>query len=230
MPLMPEKSEFARKWDNVLSYHMDQGIGDPIVAYEFMNRFYVLEGNKRVSVLKYMHADSIEGSVTRIIPYPENTLENRIYYEFLDFYKESQINYIWFSQAGSFRKLSDALGKKPVEKWTDEELERIKNKKPLCFAQLTTPIESGAIARIEGAEAVRSDRAVVDCLQYYKEGDTVPESVIGTLGQHLFRISMITDTESELMAAIDRIQDSIRVTDSSGNEMYRKRFDVSRLS
>ena len=127
MPLMPEKSEFARKWDNVLSYHMDQGIGDPIVAYEFMNRFYVLEGNKRVSVLKYMHADSIEGSVTRIIPYPENTLENRIYYEFLDFYKESQINYIWFSQAGSFRKLSDALGKKPGEKWTDEELENFKS-------------------------------------------------------------------------------------------------------
>ncbi len=127
MPLMPEKSEFARKWDNVLSYHMDQGIGDPIVAYEFMNRFYVLEGNKRVSVLKYMHADSIEGSVTRIIPYPEDTLENRIYYEFLDFYKESQINYIWFSQSGSFRKLSEALGKEPGEKWTDEDLENFKS-------------------------------------------------------------------------------------------------------
>ena len=127
MPLMPEKSEFARKWDNGLSYHMDQGIGDPIVAYEFMNRFYVLEGNKRVSVLKYMHADSIEGSVTRIVPYPENTLENKIYYEFLDFYKESQINYIWFSQSGSFRKLSEALGKQPGEKWTDEDLENFKS-------------------------------------------------------------------------------------------------------
>ena len=127
MPLMPEKSEFARKWDNVLSYHMDQGIGDPIVAYEFMNRFYVLEGNKRVSVLKYMHADSIEGSVTRIVPYPENTLENKIYYEFLDFYKESRINYIWFSQSGSFRKLSEALGKQPGEKWTDEDLENFKS-------------------------------------------------------------------------------------------------------
>ena len=127
MPLMPEKSEFAHKWDNVLSYHMDQGIGDPIVAYEVMNRFYVLEGNKRVSVLKYVHADSIEGSVTRVIPYPEDTLENKIYYEFLDFYKDSQINYIWFSQTGSFPKLSAALGKKSGEKWTEEELVNFKS-------------------------------------------------------------------------------------------------------
>ncbi|MBP3872913.1 MAG: BMP family ABC transporter substrate-binding protein, partial [Lachnospiraceae bacterium] len=48
MPLMPENSEFARKWDGVVKYHLDQGVGDPIVAYEYMNRFYVLEGNKRV--------------------------------------------------------------------------------------------------------------------------------------------------------------------------------------
>ncbi len=127
MPLMEEKTEFAYKWDGVLNYHMDQGIGDPIVAYEFMNRFYVLEGNKRVSVLKYVHADSIEAMVTRIIPYPEDTQENKIYYEFLDFYKESKINYIWFSQVGSFRKLPEAVGKKPGEKWTEEELEDFKS-------------------------------------------------------------------------------------------------------
>ena len=112
---------------------------------------------------------------------------------------------------------------------TAEELERIKNKKPLCFAQLTTPIEAGTVARIEGADAVRSDKAVIDCLQYYSEGDTVPESAIGTLGQHLFRISMITDTEEELITAISRVQNSIKVTDTNGNEMYRKRFDTSRL-
>ena len=89
MPLMPEYSEFARKWDGVLDYHMNQGIGDPIVCYEFMNKFYVLEGNKRVSVLKYFGVDSIEGTVTREIPYPQDTPESRIYFEFLDFYKDS---------------------------------------------------------------------------------------------------------------------------------------------
>ena len=112
---------------------------------------------------------------------------------------------------------------------TETDIERIKNKKPLFFAQLTTPIEAGTIARIEGMEQIKADNAVIDCLQYYKEGDTVPESVIGTLGQHLSRISIITDTEKELITAIERIQNGLKVTDTEGKEMYRKRFDTSRL-
>lgn len=127
MPLMPDYSEFARKWEGVYSYHMDQGVGDPIIAYEFMNKFYVLEGNKRVSVLKFCGADSIEGTVTRYVPYPRDTLENKIYYEFLDFYKDSQINYIWFTQLGSFPKLTISLGKKAGEKWTDQDREDFKS-------------------------------------------------------------------------------------------------------
>ncbi|HCI73910.1 MAG TPA: BMP family ABC transporter substrate-binding protein [Lachnospiraceae bacterium] len=121
MPLMPDNSEFARKWEGVVKYHLDQGVGDPIVAYEYMNRFYVLEGNKRVSVLKYFHADSIEGMVTRMVPYPQDSIENQIYYEFMDFYKDSQINYLSFSKRGSFAQLTEAIGKKTGEKWTDDE-------------------------------------------------------------------------------------------------------------
>lgn len=127
MPLMPEYSEFAQKWDGVCRYHREQGVGDPIVAYEFMNKFYVLEGNKRVSVLKYFGADSIEGTVTREIPYPSDTPESKIYYEFLDFYKDSQINYIWFTQPGSFPKLTLALGKKPGDAWSDTDRENFKS-------------------------------------------------------------------------------------------------------
>ena len=121
MPLMPEESEFARKWDGVVQYHLDQGVGDPIIAYEYMNRFYVLEGNKRVSVLKYFHADSIEGSVTRLVPYPADSIENQIYYEFMDFYKDSQINYISFTRKGSYTQLLEAVGKKRGEKLTDDD-------------------------------------------------------------------------------------------------------------
>ena len=121
MPLMPENSEFARKWASVVQYHLDQGVGDPIEAYEYMNRFYVLEGNKRVSVLKYFHADSIEGVVTRLVPYPNEAVENRIYYEFMSFYRDTQINYLSFSKTGSYEHLLDAVGKKSGEKWTDDE-------------------------------------------------------------------------------------------------------------
>ena len=121
MPLMPEDSEFSRKWDGVVQYHLNQGVGDPIEAYEYMNRFYVLEGNKRVSVLKYFHADSIEGTVVRLVPYPGDSPENQIYYEFLSFYKDSQVNYLTFTKKGSYALLTEAVGKKSGEKWTDDE-------------------------------------------------------------------------------------------------------------
>lgn len=127
MPLMPEHSEFAVKWQGVVEYHMSQGVGDPIVAYEYMNKFYVLEGNKRVSVLKYFGADSIEGTVTRLVPVRTEDLENKIYYEFMDFYHDSGINYIWFTQLGSFKKLSLAIGKKPGEAWSDLDRENFKS-------------------------------------------------------------------------------------------------------
>ena len=82
-----------------------------------MNKFYVEEGNKRVSVMKYFEADSIRGEVTRIIPKRTEDKENKIYFEFLDFYELAPINYIWFSQEGSFAKLQEAVGKEPGEKF-----------------------------------------------------------------------------------------------------------------
>ena len=121
MPLLHEESEFATKWDNLCQAHLEEGIRDPIVAYEFMNKYYVLEGNKRVSVLKYFEAVSIPGEVTRIVPYRTDEKENKIYYEFMDFYKLSLLNDIYFSECGSFSRLQRLVGKKPDEEWTDDD-------------------------------------------------------------------------------------------------------------
>ena len=95
MPLLPEKSEFAAKWSMLYDYQVDEGIRDPIVAFEYMNQFYVQEGNKRVSVMKYLGAYSIPGTVTRLIPKRTEEKENKIYFEFLDFYQVSGNCEIW---------------------------------------------------------------------------------------------------------------------------------------
>lgn len=124
MPILRENTEFASKWTALSISHENEGIREPVKAYEFMNKFYIEEGNKRVSVLKYYDAVSIPGTVTRIIPKRTDEKENKIYYEFLDFYEVSQVNYIWFSEEGSFAKLQKAVGKEPKEEWTkDEQLE-----------------------------------------------------------------------------------------------------------
>lgn len=121
MPILEKRTEFSQKWVNLSIHQETAGIQDPIKVYEYMNRFYVEEGNKRVSVLKYYGAVSIQGFVTRLIPPRTNDLENRIYYEFLDFYEWTKINYLWFSKEGSFLKLQELVGKNPNEIWSEED-------------------------------------------------------------------------------------------------------------
>lgn len=122
MPLLPDKSEFAAKWASLYDYQVTEGIQDPIVVYEFMNRFYVQEGNKRVSVMKYLGAYSIHGYVTRLIPKKkDDSKENRLYYEFMDFYEVALNCDVWFSREGSYRKLLKLMGKEPGVPWSEED-------------------------------------------------------------------------------------------------------------
>lgn len=121
MPILRETTEFARKWAQLSTSHLNEGIREPVKAYEYMNKFYILEGNKRVSVMKYFDAVSIPGTVIRIIPKRTEEKENKIYFEFLDFYECSKVNYIWFSEVGNFPKLQKSVGKKPDEMWSEDD-------------------------------------------------------------------------------------------------------------
>lgn len=121
MPLLGVETEFCDKWSNLSDAHINEGIQVPIKAYEFMNRFYVEEGNKRVSVLKFYGAVSIPGTVTRLVPQRSDSLENRIYYEFLDFYRLSSVNYIWFTREGGFARLQNLVCKANGEAWSAED-------------------------------------------------------------------------------------------------------------
>ena len=121
MPLLEPDTEFAVKWSNLCDAHLEEGIQTPIIAFEYMNRFYVQEGNKRVSVLKYYGAVKIPGTVTRLIPARTDDLENKIYYEFLDFYKLSKVNYVHFSKLGGYNKLQTLVCKASGEAWSEDD-------------------------------------------------------------------------------------------------------------
>ena len=122
MPLLEEMTEFSVKWASLATYQEEEGIQDPIKVYEYMNKYYVIEGNKRVSVMKFFKSPTIRADVIRKLPSRTNEPANKIYYEFLDFYKVSRINYLHFSKPGSYDKLLAHLGKEPGALWTDEEL------------------------------------------------------------------------------------------------------------
>ena len=121
MPLMGFDTEFADKWQQLCAAHLDEGIREPIKVYEYLNRYYVEEGNKRVSVLKYFGADAVEARVTRVLPEARNDRETGLYFEFVELYRVSRVNYIEFSKPGSYARLSQLLGKAVNEVWSEDE-------------------------------------------------------------------------------------------------------------
>lgn len=111
MPVV-SNSEFRDKWEHLCEAHLEEGIRDPIKVYEYLNWYYVVEGNKRVSVLKYFGAYSISAQVTRLIPKLDSgNPKIEIYYEFLKFNKKTKISSIWFSKKNRFQRLLNLLEK-----------------------------------------------------------------------------------------------------------------------
>lgn len=122
MPLLGEETEFGMKWISLCEAHLsDEGIRDPIQCYEYLGRFYVQEGNKRVSVLLSYEASTVPGYVTRIIPAYSEDPQIKIYYEFMRFYQLSGLYQTSFTQEGSPAKLQAALGFAPDHVWTKDE-------------------------------------------------------------------------------------------------------------
>lgn len=120
MPLLDPRSEFAGKWIILCDSHLEEGIREPVTAYEFMGRYYIVEGNKRVSVLKYFDAPFIPAVVTRMVPRRSDEPANIIYYEYMDFYRLSGVNYVLFSKENSFKKLSAAVAGQNEGVWDSE--------------------------------------------------------------------------------------------------------------
>ena len=118
MPIADKNSEFAYKWISLYEYQVESGITDPVKAYEYMGLFYIEEGNKRVSVLKYLDNPSIYANVTRILP--KKTAETELYYEFLDFYQVAPIYDIQFTKKGSYQKLARIMQMSLTERWPDD--------------------------------------------------------------------------------------------------------------
>ena len=122
MPLMPADTEFAGKWISLCAAHLsDEGIREPVRCFEYLGRFYIQEGNKRVSVLKSYDAPSIPAYVTRIVPAWSDEPAIRAYYDFMHAYQFTGLYQVMFSRAGRFAKLQAALGREPEQVWTEAE-------------------------------------------------------------------------------------------------------------
>ena len=188
MPLLEADTEFAAKWSNLCEAHLEEGIHTPIIAFEFMNRFYVQEGNKRVPGLKYYDAVTIPVTVTRLIPARNDTLENKIYYEFLDFYKLSKVNNVRFSKLGGYAKLQTLVCKASEEAWSDDDR--------LNFSALYTMFSQQCYALGGSALNLTPGDALLVYLSVYRYSDacqSTPAQVRENLSRLRDEIKILTE-------------------------------------
>ncbi len=120
MPLLGPDTEFATKWSNLYQAQMNEGFNSPIKVYEYLHRFYVVEGNKRVSVSRFLDMPTIMADVTRIIPKKDVLANLPAYAEFLEFYKSAPIYDIFCEKKGAYRDIAELTGRDLGEPWPEE--------------------------------------------------------------------------------------------------------------
>lgn len=123
LPLADMDTEFAAKWSSLYESQEEEGIRDAISVLEYLGKFYVKEGNKRVSVSRYVGMPLIQAEVTRIMPAKENELYN----EFLQFFRATRMYDFTFAKTGSYRRLAKMRGKSLEEPWDIDDVRRLKS-------------------------------------------------------------------------------------------------------
>lgn len=130
LPLLEADTEFAAKWANLYKAQLSEGFNSPIKVYEYLHKFYVQEGNKRVSVSRFLEMPTIMADVIRIMPSVEVMNENPAYAEFLDFYRVAPIYDIVCEEPGAYESIAELLGRSistSSEPWPDEFVRELKS-------------------------------------------------------------------------------------------------------
>ena len=113
---------------------------------------------------------------------------------------------------------------------SDDEIQKIDvNCSGKIGAKLMVPLEPGRIKEIVGLENLLKIPCVENFIQYYREGDEVTNAVIGTLSQHFGRFTLLGDSKEEIFAAVEQIQNELKVYDEDGKQMNDMPFDLKRV-
>lgn len=120
LPVSVPKSDFANQWRELSrQYFSGEGLPGYIRCFEYLGKFYVADGLKRVSVAKFHKAHVIKAQVIRKMPIRTEEKSVQQYYEFLFHFRLTRLYQLQFTQRGYFEKFQAALGNEPTYKWTD---------------------------------------------------------------------------------------------------------------
>lgn len=212
MPLLEPDTEFGMKWISLCRDHLDEGgIRDPIRCYEYFGDFYVQEGNKRVSVLRYFGAATVTASVLRIVPAWAEDEQTRLYYEFLEYFQKSRLYAIRFDKPGQYRLLLSALGFGPDDVWTAEQRQAVQN----LYSRFTEVAETLSLP--QGATAAD---LFLNFLQTYSQDairamstDALQTAAAAVVAEYDASVAVAVETAPPEKGVLTRLYDAVFLPD-----------------
>ncbi len=127
MPLLDSSSELAAKWSSLYATQLAEGITDPVKVFEYLHKFYVQEGNKRVSVCRFLGNPTIAADVIRVIPSQAELKKHPEYEEFVRFYNVCPLYDIDVSWAGAYAEIAELLGEDLEHPWQENKVRSLRN-------------------------------------------------------------------------------------------------------
>ena len=122
MPLAEDASEFADSWCRMYqAYLSTRGLTDPIECVEYMGKFYVIDGKKRVSVLKAHGEIRVNAHVVRLVPVLHDDAQVKKYADFLNVFSKTRLYQVELSNAEDFPKLQKAMGLEADQEWNESD-------------------------------------------------------------------------------------------------------------
>ena len=228
LPLLNHGTEFSMKWENLYQAQLDEGFKDAILVYEYLHRFYVQEGNKRVSVSRFLDNPMIMAQVYRIMPPKEVLDEHPVYKEFLDFYRVCPIYDLDCREAGSYRKLAKLLGRsidEDEEPWPEDLVESLR----AAYWHFTRVAEE---MQGELSEMPRGDAFLVYLRIYTK--DALDVGAMQDLNRRLqdIRKELLTANNKDSVALMESANDAVNAGDlhtKAGELMKKPRSLVNKV-
>ena len=122
LPVSLPNSSFAEDWrETYYNFQYVSRESSDISCYEYLGKFYVLNGVMEVSVAKFCKKDTLQARVIRLMPVKADTPAICQYYDFLRQFRLTQLYQIQFTQTGFFERFQRIFGKSSSEMWTNAE-------------------------------------------------------------------------------------------------------------
>lgn len=122
LPVSPPDSDYADQWCRLYQVLLsDADFDKPISCYEYLGKFYVCDGMKRVSAAKYHSVACLRAQVIRILPLNAVSREVSLYYDFLYQYRFTKLYQLQFTQPGFYDELQTELGLRATHRWSNSD-------------------------------------------------------------------------------------------------------------